>query len=70
MMILVINFFRLSFSVTLDRPIDLILLGGGIILISGTIFISHQIIHRRKLSIRNSGKRDGNIIGEEGERAP
>ena len=33
-MILIINFFKLSFTVPLDRPVDLLLLGGGILLVS------------------------------------
>ncbi len=47
-MILVINFFNVSFSITLDKPTDLLLFGGGIILVAGAIYITHQIIHRRK----------------------
>ncbi len=59
-MILVINFFRVSFSVVLDRPIDLLLLGGGIVMIAGTIFITHQIIHKRRVSVRTvSGRHAG-----------
>ncbi len=59
MMILVINFFRLSFTVPLDRSTDLLLLGSGIILMAGTIFITHQIIHKRKLSTgRRAEQRD------------
>jgi uncharacterized membrane protein YqhA len=47
-MILVINFFHASFRISFEHPIDLLLLGGGIILTAGTIFITHQIIHKRK----------------------
>jgi uncharacterized membrane protein YqhA len=47
-MILVISFFQESFSMTLSNPVDLLLLGGGIVLIAGALWITHDIMSRRK----------------------
>jgi uncharacterized protein (TIGR00645 family) len=55
-MILIINFFNVSFSITLDKPMDLLLFGAGIILVAGAIYITHQIIHRRKAAAHSQAK--------------
>ena len=47
-MILIINFFELSFTVPLTRSTDLLLLGGGIFLVSAALFITHKMIAQRK----------------------
>jgi uncharacterized membrane protein YqhA len=41
-MILIINFFEVSFAINLDRPVDLLLLGGGIFLVAAALFITHR----------------------------
>jgi uncharacterized protein (TIGR00645 family) len=48
-MILIINFFQFSFTVSLNRPVDLLYLGGGILLISVSLFITHKIIAHRAI---------------------
>jgi uncharacterized membrane protein YqhA len=45
--ILIINFFELSFTVPLTRPLDLLLLGSGIFLVAAALFITHRIIAHR-----------------------
>ena len=40
--ILIINFFDISFSLTLDRPLDLLLLSGGIFLIAAALFVMRR----------------------------
>lgn len=48
-MILIINFFELSFTVPLTQPLDLVMLGGGILMVAAALFVTHHIIaHRRK----------------------
>ena len=39
--ILIVNFFKLSFSVVYDRPIDLLILGAAIVLVSVALFLTH-----------------------------
>lgn len=41
-MILVINFFDLSFAITLDRPLDLPMLGGGVFLVALALFLTQR----------------------------
>lgn len=41
-MILIINFFDLSFAISLDRPLDLLMLGGGIFLVAAALFVAHR----------------------------
>jgi uncharacterized protein (TIGR00645 family) len=40
-MILIVNFFKLSFSVVYDQPLDLLVLAGAIILVAGALFVAH-----------------------------
>lgn len=47
-MILIVNFFKLSFSITYDHPIDLLVLGGGILMIAGALVITHYISGKNK----------------------
>ncbi len=47
-MILVISFFQESFSMTLSNPVDLPLFGGGIVLVAGALWITHDIMSRRR----------------------
>jgi|SRR5450759_5382582 uncharacterized protein (TIGR00645 family) len=46
-MILIVNFFKLSFSMTYERPVDLLILGGGVLLISGSLVVAHHVSARR-----------------------
>jgi len=55
-MILIINFFKLSFTVQLDRPIDLLLLGGGVFLVAAALFITHKMIIHRSGSANRKDK--------------
>jgi uncharacterized protein (TIGR00645 family) len=47
-MILIVNFFKLSFSVVYDQPLDLLVLGGAILLVSISLVATHYltVIHR------------------------
>lgn len=47
-MILIVNFFKLSFTMNYERPIDLLILGGGVLLISGSLVVAHHVSGRRK----------------------
>lgn len=47
-MILIVNFFKLSFSINYERPIDLLILGGGVLLISGSLVVAHHVSGERK----------------------
>jgi uncharacterized membrane protein YqhA len=40
--ILIINFFDIAFSLKLDRPLDLLLLSGGIFLIAAALFLTYR----------------------------
>ena len=46
-MILIINFFKLSFTVTLDKPADLLRLGGGVFLVTAALYITHKMMAHR-----------------------
>jgi uncharacterized membrane protein YqhA len=46
-MILIINFFQLSYTVPLVSPRDLVYFGGGILAIGASLFITHRIIAQR-----------------------
>lgn len=47
-MILIVNFFRQSFSVTYQRPIDLLILGSAVLLISGSLVVAHHVSDKRR----------------------
>ena len=51
-MILIVNFFKLSFSITYQRSLDLLVLGGGILLIALALVVTHYAsgMGRRHLS--------------------
>jgi uncharacterized membrane protein YqhA len=42
-MILIVNFFKLSFSLEYGAPLDLLTLGGGILLIAGALVVTHYV---------------------------
>ena len=42
-MILIVNFFKLSFSINDDHPLHLLALGGGILLIAGALVVTHYV---------------------------
>lgn len=48
-MILIVNFFKQSFSLNYDRPLDLLALGGVVLLISGSLVVAHHVSDRRKM---------------------
>jgi uncharacterized membrane protein YqhA len=43
MMILIVNFFKQAFTITCSKPIDLVFIGGGIMLIAISLFLTHQM---------------------------
>jgi uncharacterized membrane protein YqhA len=47
-MILIVNFFKQSFSMNFEHPIDLLALGGGVLLVSGSLVVAHHVSGRRK----------------------
>lgn len=47
-MILIVNFFKLSFSMNYGKPMDLLILGGGVLLISGSLVVAHHVSGGRK----------------------
>jgi uncharacterized protein (TIGR00645 family) len=53
-MILIVNFFKQSFSMNYDHPMDLLALGGGVLLISGSLVVAHHVSDRRKMIIVKS----------------
>lgn len=48
-MILIVNFFKQSFSLSYNRPIDLLILGAGVLLISGSLVVAHHVSDKRKV---------------------
>ncbi len=48
-MILIVNFFKQSFSMNYEHPFDLLALGGGVLLISGSLVVAHHVADRRKM---------------------
>jgi uncharacterized membrane protein YqhA len=59
-MILIINFFELAFSLSMDRPLDLLMLGGGILLVALSLYVTHRIIaHRGKRGNQGDHARHG-----------
>jgi hypothetical protein len=40
-MILIVNFFKISFSLSYETPLDLLILGAGIVTIAGALVITH-----------------------------
>jgi uncharacterized protein (TIGR00645 family) len=47
-MILIVNFFKICFAMEYSRPLDLLILGGGVLLISGSLVVAHHVSGRRK----------------------
>lgn len=47
-MILIVNLFEHSVTMTYEHPVDLLYLGGGIILVAGSLLITQSILHRHK----------------------
>jgi uncharacterized membrane protein YqhA len=47
-MILIVNFFKLSFGVNYEHSTDLLALGGGVLLISGSLVVAHYVSDRRR----------------------
>lgn len=47
-MILVVNLFRISFSIKYNSPVDLLTLGGGILLVAGALLMTHFIQSKNK----------------------
>ena len=51
-MILIVNFFKVSFSIIYDHPIDLLILGGGILMTAGALVITHFVSRKIKINHR------------------
>jgi uncharacterized membrane protein YqhA len=51
-MILVVNFFKVSFSITYGGTLDLLILGGAILLVAGALLVTHyaSVLSRRRVS--------------------
>jgi uncharacterized membrane protein YqhA len=47
-MILIVNFFKQSFSMNYEHPIDLLILGSGVLLISGSLVVAHHVSGGRR----------------------
>jgi uncharacterized protein (TIGR00645 family) len=47
-MILIVTFFKLSFNIQYDRPADLLSLGGGILMVTVALVVTHYASARRK----------------------
>jgi uncharacterized protein (TIGR00645 family) len=47
-MILIVNFFKVSFGVSYERANDLLALGGGVLLISGSLVVAHWVSGKRR----------------------
>jgi uncharacterized protein (TIGR00645 family) len=57
-MILIVNFFKLSFSVNIEHPIDLLALGGGVLLISGSLVVAHHVSGKRRKTTGKTADQD------------
>lgn len=49
-MILIVHFFKQSFSMNYEHPIDLLILGGGVFLISGSLVVAHHVSGKRRMT--------------------
>jgi len=47
-MILIVNFFKLSFGIDYARPMDLLALGGGILLVAASLVVMHYVSGMKK----------------------
>jgi uncharacterized membrane protein YqhA len=47
-MILIVNFFKESFKMEYKDPKDLLILGGGVLLVSGSLLVAHFVSDRHK----------------------
>lgn len=45
--VLIINFFKLAYTLTLNSQFDLLILGGGIFLVAATLLLTHYIIKKK-----------------------
>lgn len=50
-MILIVNFFKQAFSMEYQRPLDLVLLAAGVLLISGSLVVAHFVSGGRKRTV-------------------
>ncbi len=46
--VLIINFFKLAFTINLTNQFDLLILGGGIFLVAATLLLTHYIIKKKE----------------------
>ncbi|HYM01095.1 MAG TPA: YqhA family protein [Blastocatellia bacterium] len=53
-MILIVNFFKLSFGIDYTRPIDLLALAGGILLVAAALVVTHYVSGLKKLLSRKA----------------
>jgi uncharacterized membrane protein YqhA len=56
MMILIVNFFQQAFNITYSAPSDLLYLGGGILLVACSLFLTHGVISRPHGSAEHAPK--------------
>ena len=56
MMILIVNFFQQAFNITYSTPGDLLYLGGGILLVALSLFLTHGIISKPHDSAEHAPK--------------
>lgn len=54
--VLIINFFKLAFTLTLTNQFDLLILGGGIFLVAATLLLTHYILDKRTSSDQHKQK--------------
>lgn len=54
-MILIVNFFKASFSMNFDHPMDLLVLGAGVLLISLSLAVAHYVSARRRGTVGKPG---------------
>jgi len=55
-MILIVTFFKQSFSMKYDRPMDLLILGAGVLLISGSLVVAHHVSSGRKTTTEKANQ--------------
>ena len=60
-MILIVSFFQASFSIPYDHPVDLLMLGGAVLLISGSLVVAHYVGGGRRKAL---AKTDSAAVGK------
>lgn len=54
-MILIINFFESSFTITVSQPLGLLYFAASILVVAATLYISHKMVDHRRRRVSPAG---------------